>query len=119
MSLAALDLGFVPLVDAAPLIIAREIGFAAEEGLDLRLHRERVLGGLRDKLVWEQYQAAHMLSPVPIAQSAGLGGQATLLDALLGPVGQRRYDRGAARSSPRGWTRKGWISSTPAPSGGR
>lgn len=83
MSLSPLDVGYVPLVDAAPLIIAREIGFAAEEGLDLRLRRERSWASLRDRLVWGQYQAAHMLSPVPIAQSAGLAGAAMEIDALL------------------------------------
>lgn len=83
MSLRPLDLGYVPLVDAAPLIIAHEIGFAAEEGLGLRLHRERSWASLRDKLVWGHYQATHMLAPVPIAQSAGLAGMATAIDALL------------------------------------
>ncbi len=77
-----LDAGFVPLIDSAPLIIAREIGFAAEEGLDLVLHRDVSWASLRDKLVWGQYQAAHMLSPMPIAMSAGLGGGATLVDVL-------------------------------------
>lgn len=83
MSLRVLDLGYIPLVDSAPLIIAHEIGFAAEEGLGLRLHRERSWASLRDKLVWGHYQAAHMLAPVPIAQSAGLAGMATAIDALL------------------------------------
>ncbi len=32
-----LSLGYIPLVDAAPLIAAQEMGFAAEEGLDLDL----------------------------------------------------------------------------------
>lgn len=82
MSLTRVDAGFVPLVDAAPLIVAREIGFAAEEGIDLVLHREASWAALRDRLVWESYQAAHMLSPVPIALAAGLGGIAVAVDAL-------------------------------------
>ena len=59
-----LDVGYVPLLDAAPLIIAAEIGFAAEEGLELALHREMSWAALRDKLIWGQYSAAHMLAPV-------------------------------------------------------
>lgn len=34
-----LAVGFIPLVDAAPLIVAEELGFAAEEGLTLDLIR--------------------------------------------------------------------------------
>lgn len=82
MSLTRVDAGFVPLVDAAALIVAREIGFAAEEGIDLVLHREASWAALRDRLVWDSYQVAHMLSPVPIALSAGLGGIAVAVDAL-------------------------------------
>lgn len=66
-----IDAGFVPLLDAAPLIIAAEMGFAAEERFELRLHREMSWASLRDRLIWGQYHAAHMLSPVVIAQSGG------------------------------------------------
>jgi len=83
MSLVRLDCGFVPLVDSAPLIMAHEIGFAAEEGIEIVLHREASWAGLRDKLIWGQHHAAHMLAPVPIAQSAGLGAMSERLDALL------------------------------------
>ncbi|MBV1927162.1 MAG: ABC transporter substrate-binding protein, partial [Rhodobacteraceae bacterium] len=36
---AVLSIGFIPLVDAAPLIVAQEMGFAAQEGLALNLVR--------------------------------------------------------------------------------
>ena len=36
--------GFIPLLDAAILIAAREKGFAEEQGIDLHLVREIVLG---------------------------------------------------------------------------
>ena len=82
MSGVALDVGFVPLVDAAPLIVAREIGFAAEEGLALELHRAPSWAALRDRLVWGAHQAAHMLAPMPIALSAGLGAPPIRIDVL-------------------------------------
>ena len=44
--------GFIPLVDAAPLIIAREIGFADEEGLALSLTRAPSWSTLRDMLAF-------------------------------------------------------------------
>ena len=40
MSATVLNCGYVPLVDCAPLVIAQERGFAAEEGLSLNLVRQ-------------------------------------------------------------------------------
>ncbi|MEM7498643.1 MAG: CmpA/NrtA family ABC transporter substrate-binding protein [Pseudomonadota bacterium] len=77
-----IDIGFIPLVDAAPLIIAREIGFGEEEGIELVLHREPSWSTLRDKLAFGRLDAAHMLSPVPVAMSVGLGGLPSAVDAL-------------------------------------
>jgi NitT/TauT family transport system ATP-binding protein len=79
----SIDAGYLPLLDAAPLVIAAEIGFAAEEGIDLALHRETSWAALRDRLIWGQYRAAHMLAPVVVAQAAGLGAGDTALDALM------------------------------------
>jgi ABC-type nitrate/sulfonate/bicarbonate transport system substrate-binding protein len=78
-----IDVGYVPLLDAAPLIIAAEIGFAAEEGFELILHREMSWATLRDRLIWGPYAAAHMLLPVVIAQTAGIGVGDAPLDALM------------------------------------
>ena len=83
MSQVALDVGFVPLLDASPLVIAHELGFAAEEGLELRLHREPSWSALRDRLLWGSLHAAHMLSPMPVALTAGIGGMRVAVDALL------------------------------------
>ena len=73
----------MPLLDAGPLVIARELGFAAEEGLELRLHREPSWSALRDRLLWGSLQAAHMLAPMPVALTAGIGGVRVAVDALL------------------------------------
>lgn len=64
--------GFIPLVDVATLAAAKEIGFAAEEGLDLELQRENSWSNIRDKLALGLIDAAHMLAPMPIAMSLGL-----------------------------------------------
>jgi two-component system, oxyanion-binding sensor len=60
-SAAALRVGFVPLVDAAPLIAARELGYFADEGLDVSLHRQIGWGNVRDKLTFGQLDASHAL----------------------------------------------------------
>ena len=77
------DVGYVPLLDAAPLIIAAEMGFAAEEGLELALYRELSWAALRDRLIWGRYHAAHMLAPVVVAQTAGIGVGGAAMDALM------------------------------------
>ncbi|MGV6848468.1 MAG: CmpA/NrtA family ABC transporter substrate-binding protein [Marinibacterium sp.] len=82
MSLIQLKAGFIPLVDAAPLIVARELGFAEEEGLDLMLVSAPSWSTLRDWVAMGQIDAAHMLSPVPVATALGLGGIAMPLHAL-------------------------------------
>jgi NitT/TauT family transport system ATP-binding protein len=68
-----LCIGFIPLVDAAALIIAVDKGFAAAEGLDVTLVREVSWSNVRDKLNIGLFDAAHLLAPVAIASSLGLG----------------------------------------------
>ncbi|MCC8942357.1 ABC transporter substrate-binding protein [Bradyrhizobium sp. Arg68] len=68
-----LRIGFIPLVDAAALIVAVDKGFAAAEGLDIELVREVSWSNVRDKLNIGLFDAAHLLAPVAIASSLGLG----------------------------------------------
>ena len=75
--------GYLPLVDSAPLIIAKELKFAAREGLDLTLQRQPSWSALRDRLAFGQIDFAHMLSPMPVAMSLGLGGAPNKIDALM------------------------------------
>lgn len=75
--------GYLPLVDSAPLIIAQELKFAAEEGLNLTLARQPSWSALRDRLAFGQIDFAHMLSPMPIAMSLGIGGVPAPIDALM------------------------------------
>ncbi len=66
-------LGFVPLSDAAPLIVAQEWGLFARHGLDVRLSRELGWASVRDKLVHGELDGAHSLSTLPVALAHGLG----------------------------------------------
>ena len=68
-----LRIGFIPLCDAAALIVAVDKGFAADEGLDVTLVREVSWSNVRDKLNIGLFDAAHLLAPVAIASSLGLG----------------------------------------------
>lgn len=78
-----IDLGYVPLVDAAPLIIADALGFAEEQGLRLVLHRAANWSMLRDMLDQGQVAAAHMLSVIPVARALGMGGGSVALETPL------------------------------------
>src|SRR5207244_12720558 len=66
-------IGFIPLCDATALIVAVDKGFAAAEGLDVELVREVSWSNMRDKLNIGLFDAAHLIAPVAIASSLGLG----------------------------------------------
>lgn len=83
MSDIVLNCGYVPLVDCAPLVIAKDLGFAAEEGLILNLVAQPSWSALRDMLALGHLDAAHMLSPMPVAMSIGLGGLLARVDTLM------------------------------------
>ncbi len=73
MSGDKLRIGFIPLADAAALIVAVDKGFAADERLDVELVREVSWSNIRDKLNIGVFDAAHLIAPVAIASSLGLG----------------------------------------------
>ena len=68
-----LRIGFIPLCDATALIVAVDKGFCAAEGLDVELVREVSWSNVRDKLNIGLFDAAHLIAPVAIASSLGLG----------------------------------------------
>jgi ABC-type nitrate/sulfonate/bicarbonate transport system substrate-binding protein len=73
VSAGALQVGFIPLADAAALLIAVDKGFFAAEGLEVALVREVSWSNVRDKLNIGLLDAAHLLAPVAIASSLGIG----------------------------------------------
>lgn len=83
MKLDRVTCGFVPLTDSAVLIAAAELGFAAEEGIDLALVREPSWSNIRDKISLGAYPAAHLLSPMAVALSLGLGPMPVKIDAAF------------------------------------
>ena len=79
MSNIPLRVGFLPLVDAALPILARELGFAEAEGIDLTLVRDMSWATVNDRLLYGHSDAAHLLAPLAIATTLGLGRPATPL----------------------------------------
>ena len=76
MKTVTVSAAFIPLVDSAPLIVAEEMGFAETEGLTLDLVRAPSWSSVRDMLSFGRVDAAHLLSPIPVAMALGLGGVA-------------------------------------------
>ena len=68
-----LTVGFLPLVDACLPILAREHGFAEDEGVDLRLVRDVSWATVLDRLLYGHSDAAHMVAPLAIATTLGRG----------------------------------------------
>ena len=69
----ALRLGFVPLTDCAPLVMAQELGLFRKFGLRVALSRELGWATVRDKIIYGELDAAHALAAMPVAATLGLG----------------------------------------------
>ncbi len=68
-----LTLGFIPLTDCAPLVVAKERGFFERQGLQVELSKETSWANVRDKLAIGILDGAHLLAPLPLASTLGLG----------------------------------------------
>ena len=64
-------LGIIALNDCAPIVIAREKGFFARHGLDVRIRRESSWAAIRDKVACGLLDGAQMLAPMPLAATVG------------------------------------------------
>jgi len=74
-----LNIGFLPLVDAALPILAQEHGFAEAQGLHLNLIRDVSWASVLDRLLYGHTDAAHLLAPLAIATTLGRGRPAKAL----------------------------------------
>lgn len=74
-----LKLGFIKLTDIAPLVVAKEKGFFAEEGLNVTLEPQANWKVLLDGVVGGQLDGAHMLAGQPLAAGAGFGSKVKLI----------------------------------------
>ena len=68
-----LRVGFVPLLDCAPLVMAQELGLFWKHGLRVKLERELGWATVRDKIIYGELDAAHALAAMPVSATLGLG----------------------------------------------
>ncbi|MGB7182348.1 MAG: CmpA/NrtA family ABC transporter substrate-binding protein [Burkholderiaceae bacterium] len=72
-----LNVGFVPITCATPIIMAKPLEFYKKYGLDVNVIKTAGWAVSRDKSLSGEYDAAHMLTPMPLAITAGAGSTAT------------------------------------------
>jgi nitrate/nitrite transport system substrate-binding protein len=77
-----LKLGFIKLTDMAPLAIAKEKGFFAEEGLNVTLEPQANWKVLLDGVAGGQLDGAHMLAGHPLASAAGIGSKVKIITPM-------------------------------------
>ena len=68
-----LNVGFVPITCATPIIMAHPLGFYKKYGLDVDVIKTAGWAVSRDKSLSGEYDAAHMLTPMPLAITVGSG----------------------------------------------
>jgi nitrate/nitrite transport system ATP-binding protein len=71
-----LELGFIPLTDCAPLVVAKEKGFFKKYGLEeVNLNREPSWRAILDGVTTRRLDAAQMVAGMPLAMTLGMQGQ--------------------------------------------
>lgn len=69
-----LNIGFIPLSDCAPIVMAHELGYFAERDLTVNLIRQNSWAALRDNLLAGEIDMAHCLFSLPLSVACGVGG---------------------------------------------
>ncbi|MEM9159819.1 MAG: ABC transporter substrate-binding protein, partial [Verrucomicrobiota bacterium] len=76
-----LKFGFIKLTDCAPIVIAKEMGYFEDEGLQVEVTAQPNWKQLLDNVINGELDGAHMLSGQPIAATIGFGTQAHIVTA--------------------------------------
>jgi nitrate/nitrite transport system substrate-binding protein len=66
-------IGFVPLIDAAPLVAAQELGLFRQQGVRVALEKQIGWANVRDKLAYGHLDAGHALIGMPLSSTLGTG----------------------------------------------
>lgn len=105
-----IKLGFIPLTDCAPLVIAKEMGFFKKYGVNVVLSKEASWANVRDKILTGELDGAHCLFSMPFSVNTGVGGKEgqemriamvlnnngqgiTLSKEVCGSIGYKQYNK--------------------------
>src|SRR5262244_3770232 len=70
-----LKVGFIPITCATPIIMAEPMGFYKKHGLNVQVFKASSWAMIRDLSINGETDATHMLSPMPLAITMGVGSQ--------------------------------------------
>ncbi|MGF1570447.1 MAG: CmpA/NrtA family ABC transporter substrate-binding protein [Nodosilinea sp.] len=68
-----LQIGFIPITCATPIIMSEPLGFYEKYGFNAKVVKMPSWGAVRDSAIAGELDAYHMLAPMPIAMTLGLG----------------------------------------------
>ena len=71
-----IKLGFIPLTDCSPIVMAKELGLFAKYGVEVVVTKEASWANVRDKLMTGELDGAHCLFSMPLSVYTGVGGKA-------------------------------------------
>ncbi len=77
-----LNVGFLPITCAAPLIYGEQLGSYAAQGLEVSLQKVAGIALIRDKMINGELDVSQQVMPVALTMSAGLGGNARSIKVL-------------------------------------
>jgi nitrate/nitrite transport system substrate-binding protein len=77
-----LNVGFLAITCAAPLIYGEQIGSYAKEGLEVSLQKIAGIALIRDKMINGELDISQQVMPVPLTMTAGLGGNQQSIKVL-------------------------------------
>jgi nitrate/nitrite transport system substrate-binding protein len=77
-----LNVGFLPITCAAPLIYGEQLGSYAAQGLEVSLQKVAGIALIRDKMINGELDVSQQVMPVALTMSAGLGGNAQSIKVL-------------------------------------
>ena len=92
-----LKIGFIPITCATPIIMAEPMGFYKKHGLNVQVFKASSWAMIRDLSINGETDATHMLSPMPLAISMGVGSQSV---PYVMPAVEKTYRTAAGRESP-------------------
>ncbi len=68
-------LGFIPLTDCAPIVMAKELGLFKKYGVNVEVSKEASWANVRDKILTGELDGAHCLFSMPFSVYTGVGGK--------------------------------------------
>lgn len=77
-----LNVGFLPITCAAPLIYGEQLGSYSKEGLEVSLQKIAGIALIRDKMINGELDVSQQVMPVALTMTAGLGGNTQSIKVL-------------------------------------